>query len=46
MSDPGTSWWARMLARRAPLLLAEPLEDLLARDLAEVQRGLGLPVTA
>jgi hypothetical protein len=36
----------RALARRAPMLLAEPLEDLLGHELAEVQRRLGLPVTA
>ncbi|MBZ5708074.1 ubiquinone biosynthesis protein COQ4 [Nannocystis pusilla] len=36
----------RALARRAPMLLAEPLEDLLGHELADVQRRLGLPVTA
>lgn len=36
----------RELARRAPMLLAEPLEDLLGRDLASVQQSLGLPATA
>ncbi|WAS94507.1 Coq4 family protein [Nannocystis punicea] len=35
----------RDLARRAPLLLAEPLEDWLAHDLAAVQQRLGLPAT-
>ncbi|WP_434420646.1 Coq4 family protein [Nannocystis pusilla] len=35
----------RELARRAPLLVAEPLEDWLADDLGAVQRRLGLPAT-
>ena len=35
----------RELARRAPILVAEPLEDWLAADLGAVQRRLGLPVT-